>query len=91
MSELSEDYTFMRSESQERRRNNREQSADILRREGIKFETHNAGAHLIVTYAARVADFWPGTGKWIIRRGPDLGLFPYAGRGVFNLLKAIRS
>ena len=69
-------------ESAERRAGNRDSSAALLAERGIAFESKNSGVHLIVTHGEKVADFWPGTGKFIVRGGRD-------GRGVFNLLKAI--
>jgi hypothetical protein len=61
---------------------NREWSAAYLRRLGIKFEEKNKGAHLIVSHAAKIVDFWPGTGLWIFRNGSR-------GRGVRNLATAL--
>jgi hypothetical protein len=69
-------------ESAERRAGNRDSSAAVLAERGITFESKNSGVHLIVTHGEKVADFWPGTGKYIVRGGRQ-------GRGVFNLLKAI--
>lgn len=59
---------------------NREQSAQILARSGISFETRNSGAHLVIKHEGKTVDFWPGTGKWADRAGAS-------GRGVFKLLK----
>ena len=73
----------MREASRERRAGNRENSAAILRDRGIAFEERNAGAHLIVRHAGKVADFWPGTGKYQVR-----GTGKYR-RGVFNLIKEL--
>jgi hypothetical protein len=72
-----------KGESQARRADNRESSAAILAEHGVAFERKNMGAHLVVSHAGHVVDFWPGTGKYI----PRGVLRP--GRGVFNLLKAI--
>lgn len=72
----------MAQESIERRAANRQSSADLLRERGIKFDSKNDGAHLVVSHGEHVADFWPGTGKFILRGGR-------AGRGVFNLLKRL--
>lgn len=69
-------------ESKERRAKHREKSAALLQERGIEFETKNGGAHLIVRHGDKVTDFWPGTGKWIVRQGKK-------GRGVFPLLKEI--
>lgn len=69
-------------ESAERRAGNRESSAALLAERGVAFESKNNGVHLIVTHGEKVADFWPGTGKYIVRGGRQ-------GRGVFNMLKAV--
>jgi hypothetical protein len=62
--ELADTFRAMREHSQAKRRHNRASSLELLRAAGIKFESKNAGAHLIV--AARY-DFWPGTGLWMAR------------------------
>lgn len=80
MSDMGEIFNGMKEESQKRRADNRESSAKILNDNGISFESKNVGAHLIVRGHEITVDFWPGTGKWIVRNGK-------AGRGVFNLLK----
>ena len=77
-------WRAMREDSQRRRARNRENSAAVLRTKGIAFEERNAGAHLIVRHAGTVVDFWPGTGKWIMR-GSGL-----SGRGMQNLINRLR-
>lgn len=67
-------------ESQERREANRERSADILKHHNIQFSSNNSGAHLVVTWGEKLIDFWPGTGKFIVRDEAKHR------RGVFNLL-----
>ena len=52
----------------------------ILKDKGINFESKNGGAHLIVDGYECVIDFWPSTGKFIVRTGPK-------GRGVFNMIE----
>ena len=63
-SDMGEMFTALRKVRQEKRAQNRESSAEILRAAGIPFESKNSGAHLIV--AGRY-DFWPGTGLWVAR------------------------
>lgn len=72
----------MKEASKERRRANRENSADMLRACGIEFESRNGGAHLIVKgRLGQTIDFWPGTGKFIVRK-------PHrTGRGVRQVMK----
>lgn len=61
---------------------NRKGSAEILRGRGIEFSEHNRGAHLIIFFTnIGFVDFWPGTGKFIVRESGRCG------RGVRNLLK----
>lgn len=66
---------------QEKRASNRESSPALLAEKGIKFELKNDGAHLIVSHKEKVIDFWPGTGKWNVRKSRD------GGYGVFRMLK----
>lgn len=63
---------------------NRASSPKVLRYYGVPFETKNGGAHLICKSGGKVVDFWPGTGKWIVR-GTDK-----SGRGVFALLRHVK-
>lgn len=80
MAEVFNDYAKLR---QQKRRTNTEHSTNILKLEGIPFESRNGGAHLIVD---GIVDFWPGTGLFIPRDsrwGRD--------RGVMRLLRFIRA
>lgn len=76
---LGEYFRAYRKERQEKRANNREQSAQYLRDRGIVFIEKNNGAHLIVQGRNCYIDFWPGTGKWNCRTGKK-------GFGVRNLV-----
>lgn len=79
--EIIQGFRDMKEASQEKRAHNREQSTEILRKCRVPFESHNGGAHLVIM-VGEFTDFWPGTGKWIVRGGPS-------GRGVFELLKQL--
>jgi hypothetical protein len=57
----------VKSARQQKRADNRASSAELLKAAGIDFEEKNGGAHLIVKAVGRVVDFWPGTGRWIVR------------------------
>jgi len=81
--EVSEMWRDHKEESQNRRASNREQSAQVLLKEGIEFDSNNGGAHLIVTDDNGTIDFWPGTGRWKTRGG-------ITGFGVYKLIKHIR-
>lgn len=70
MSEVAEIYAGMKQASQERRAANRENSAELLMAAGVKFDSKNVGAHLIVSHAGHTYDFWPGTGLWKMRGSP---------------------
>ncbi len=83
MSENSELWEAHKQASQTKRANNRANSATALREANICYETKNGGAHLIVKHDGVVVDFWPGTGKWIVRGGKT-------GRGVFKLLDLLK-
>lgn len=72
-------------ESKERRKRNRQFSAECLRSYSIEFETKSEGVHLVVTLPDRVIDFWPGTGLFTDRHTKQNG------RGVHNLVKKIYS
>ena len=75
-------FVALKEESKIRRALNRESSAKVLRSNGFPFESKNDGAHLIVGFG--IADFWPGTGKWTIRKTGE------SGRGVFPLMRKLR-
>lgn len=64
-------YADLRKMRQEKRADNREQSAALLTRAGVVFDAKNEGAHLIVLAGNAVVDFWPGTGLWIVRGKPE--------------------
>lgn len=67
---------------QEKRADNRENSAEYLRERGIPFVEKNNGAHLIVEGKDCFIDFWPWPGKWHSRCGKK-------GFGVRNLVAFI--
>lgn len=67
MSDMGDDFRALAKFKQEKRADNRDQSAAILQRAGILFESKNLGAHLVVMAGAKTVDFWPGTGLWIVR------------------------
>lgn len=82
MSEEGEFWRDVKQARQEKRANNREQSAEYLEKYGIPFVSKNMGAHLIVEGGDCFIDFWPGTGRWITRNGVK-------GFGVRNLVAHI--
>lgn len=60
-------WRAVRQAGQEKRADNRDSSAQMLREAGVAFESKNGGAHLIVRGNGAVVDFWPGTGLWKVR------------------------
>lgn len=82
MGDMGEGWAEYHKERQEKRASNRASSTKILEEKGISFERKNMGAHLIVSTKEGKIDFWPGTGKWIVRGGKK-------GAGIKNLLKHI--
>ncbi len=81
MGDMGDIFNAMREIGRERRATNRESTPAILTEHGVKFESKNGGAHLIVRHAGKTADLWPGTGKYQVR-----GAGKYR-RGVFNLMR----
>lgn len=78
----------MREDSAAKRASNRDWSAAHLKEKGIAFETRNDGVHLLVRHRGRRADFWPGTGKWIVRAAAP-GDKERHGRGVRGLVREL--
>lgn len=63
---------------------NRANGARFLTERGIRFASHNKGAHLVVGQWPEAVDYWPGTGLWIVRQTGKKG------RGIFSLLKHLK-
>jgi hypothetical protein len=84
VSDLAEYFRDLKEHSQRKRASNRQSGQQKLAEAGVPFTEHNGGAHLIVQTPAGVVDFWPGTGKWILR-----GTGAYC-RGVDYLLWACK-
>lgn len=83
MSDMGDYWRDMHEHSKQRRAANRDRSAIILRDSGVRFDTRNGGAHLIVHGPKAVYDFWPGTGLWQ-QRGASR-----AWRGVRSLVREV--
>lgn len=87
MSDLGETFNAWSEDKQQKRAQNRADSAALLRKAGATFTAHNAGAHLIVHHPqGHVVDFWPGTGKWTTRGYR----FTLTSRGVHNLIRHLQ-
>lgn len=83
MSEIGDDFKFLRELQKEKRANNTLSSTELLKSRNVKFESKNNGAHLIVTHGTKVVDFWPATGRFISRSSNK------DARGIYNLFKYI--
>ena len=81
-SETGELWREHKKARQAKRADNLRKSTELLTENGIWFESKNDGIHLIVGTDNKV-DFWPSTGKWIVRAGKS-------GRGVMNLVKYMK-
>lgn len=83
MGDMADDFRVLRESGQKKRRDNRVHSTELLKQQGIPFESKNGGVHLIVDGCV---DFWPSTGLFIPRDTK------YSkDRGVFRLMKFVRA
>ena len=83
MSEIADVNHVINEKRKQKRMSNRIHSAGMLKSAGIVFDVRNEGAHLIVESTEGLIDFWPGTGRWIVRKS---GFKEY---GVRNLIKFV--
>lgn len=83
MSEIGDTFNILKDYNKKKRKGNRCHGATRLTEEGISFERKNNGAHLIVETSNGKIDYWPGTGRWISRKG-DRGF------GIAKLLSHIK-
>ena len=79
MSELSETYELIKKVSREKKLSNKEFSTVLLDKMGIDYESKNNGIHLIVFNDLETIDFYPSTGRWLVRGGKT-------SRGVMKML-----
>lgn len=84
---MSEYYKDLKEISKLKRESNRKSSYGFLVSRRIKFDSKNNGAHFILYNKEDipVIDFWPGTGKWIVRKTNQKGY------GVKNVVKKLLS
>lgn len=84
MGDMREVYDAMKKHSKQKKSSNLATSTAMLDREQIDYISKNNGVHLIVTdFNGNLIDFWPSTGKWIVRNG-------ITSRGVQNLIRYIK-
>lgn len=84
MSEIGEIFKILSDHKKEKKKSNKEYSTNFLIKCGFDFESKNNGDHLIISFMGKKADFWPSTGKYIIRGGQYR-------RGVRNLVRDLIS
>ncbi len=84
MDDIAEGFRILKENAKQKRHQNTKASTAILHDRGIKFISQNNGSHLIVhsKNEKKVIDFWPSTGRYIVRNGRS-------GRGVFNLINEV--
>ena len=70
---------------QNKREDNVESSTQLLVDNNIAFTSYNFGIHLAIKRVTCIVDFWPSTGKWIVRGQKGFK------RGVHKLLKFLES
>ena len=85
MGDMADVFNGWREHKQAKRASNTVQSTQALVDAGIPFESHNAGAHIVIKAGAAVYDFWPSTGLWWLRPTK------IKHRGVFRLIQTIRA
>jgi hypothetical protein len=74
-------------QKQAKRAANRESGLMQIHKTGVAYTSHNAGAHIVITCARGIIDFWPGTGKYITRQWK--GGYGLTGRGLRHVLRLI--
>jgi predicted Ser/Thr protein kinase len=60
-------WALKRKEKKFRKEHNRLCSTLYLNEHGIQYKSFNKGGHLVITHNAHIIDFWPSTGKWVVR------------------------
>jgi len=83
MGDMGEVFREMTKRKKLKRAINTRDSTRFLIANGIKFESKNSGAHLIISeYNTGTINYWPSTGLWITKDGKRH-------RGVRNLVKYV--
>jgi len=88
MSDIGEVYRAMHEDRKAKRKDNTAKSSRIIRRvmenyADLTMVPKNNGVHLILSRGEKTIDFWPSTGKFLVR-----GELRYR-RGVFKVLKEL--
>ena len=82
MSEIGDTFKILKDRSKLKKLSNIESSTLMLLDKGYDVDIRNNGVHLIIDWNDKTVDFWPSTGKWIIRGGRT-------SRGVKGLIKEL--
>lgn len=80
MRDMADGFKDLAEISRKKKENNRCKSAGLLDKHEVVYASNNGGAHLVIKHTRETIDFWPGTGKWKVRKG-------ISSRGVFKLLR----
>ena len=82
MSEIGDTFKIIKERSKLKKISNIESSTLMLLDRGYDVDIRNNGVHLIVDWNDKTVDFWPSTGKWIVRGGKQ-------SRGVKGLIREL--
>ena len=82
MSEIGGCFKALKERSKVKKLSNIESSTLMVMDKGYDVYIKNNGVHLIVSHNNKVVDFWPSTGKFIVRNGKT-------GHGVKRLIKEL--
>lgn len=82
MSEIGDTFKILKERSKVKKLSNIESSTLMLLDKGYDVDIKNNGVHLIVDWNDKTVDFWPSTGKWIVRGGKT-------SRGVKGLIREL--
>ncbi len=80
MSDIGDAWRDLRQERKLKKLENSKNAYSLLDEKKIPYEVKNHGIHLVVDGNI---DYWPSTGKFIVRGGNK-------GRGIFNLIKEVQ-
>jgi len=82
MSEIGDVFKAIKEKKKGKKLSNIEHSTMLLIDKGFDVDIRNNGVHLIVDWNDKTVDFWPSTGKWMVRGGKT-------SRGVKGLIKEL--
>lgn len=86
MSDLADDFRALkehRRKEKEKRHSDSSEAREQIRREALDVEEKNNGLHWIVRTEKETIDFWPTSGRWMVRGNKAQG---YDGRSLAKRL-----